>query len=204
LQQSEANKDFVKTYTLIYGAYVYSMNKAFTTVTIMSLLMTSSIFARDFNFVEGGSLYMKRFRVETLRAEFINASDCELIAKNMRAAEPNVDWYCSTSTEPIILNCHLKNVLIKNTDKKTASTENFNFKISINRGKATTDDLTSAIDSFDSKRSKPYLILTNDYRDVDENYYSRAITTLRLNLDTNELVALDATMNQNGIGNCQK
>lgn len=44
--------------------------------------------------VVGGALYLNRLGVETHRAEFDYAADCELVAKIMNSAEPLVDWHC--------------------------------------------------------------------------------------------------------------
>lgn len=170
---------------------------------MIGALLSSSTFSRDFKTVEGGALYLERAGVETLRAEFTDASDCELIAKNMREAEPRVRWYCSTSTEPVEFNCTLRNVVIKNTDQNTQTIENFDFKMQINRGIADTN-MHAAISRFNAKSSKPYLILKNNYPFIDDNYFSRAITTLRLNSTTGELVSLDINMLQNGVGSCEK
>ncbi|MEZ8107330.1 hypothetical protein [Vibrio cortegadensis] len=170
---------------------------------ITGFFTSTSLSARTFETVEGGALYLKRFGIETLRAEFTNAADCELIAKNMSAAEPNVSWYCSTSTAPVVLKCNLNDVTVKNTDKGTQTTESIDFKMTMNRGKASTD-LTSAISSFDYNYSEPYLMLSNNYPYVDGNFFSRAITKLRLNLETGEIVALDINMSPNGTGHCKQ
>lgn len=146
---------------------------------------------------------MKRFGVETLRAEFTNAADCELIAKNMSAVEPNVSWYCSTSTNPVIIKCNLNDVTVKNPDNGTQTTESMDFKMTMNRGKASTD-LTSAVSSFGYNYSKPYLMFHNDYPHINGNYFSRAITKLRLNLETGEIIALDINMSPNGSGRCNQ
>ncbi|EGQ7835440.1 hypothetical protein V3H38_23000 [Vibrio parahaemolyticus] len=177
--------------------------KKFLAIALITGFFTSTSSARTFETVEGGALYLKRFGVETLRAEFTNAEDCELIAKNMSAAEPNVSWYCSTSTDPVALKCNLNDVTVKNTDKGTQTTESIDFKMTMNRGKANTN-LTSAISSFDYHYSEPYLMFSNDYPYVDGNYFSRAITKLRLNLETGEIVALDINMSPNGTGHCKQ
>jgi hypothetical protein len=41
----------------------------------------------------GKTLYLER-GVETKRAKFVYAEDCQLIAKQMNAAEPTASWYC--------------------------------------------------------------------------------------------------------------
>ncbi|WP_322534570.1 hypothetical protein [Vibrio parahaemolyticus] len=47
-------------------------------------------------------------------------------------------------------------------------------------------------------------MFSNDYPYVDGNYFSRAITKLRLNLETGEIVALDINMSPNGTGHCKQ
>lgn len=169
------------------------------------LIFTTKLSAGNFETIDGGALYLKRFGVETLRAEFTSAADCRLIAKNMRAAEQRSHWFCSTSEAPITFNCNLNKVTVINTDKGTQSTTGkFEFKITLNRGKANSEELSPAISSFDYEYSKPYLMLTNDYLYVDGNYFSRAITKLRLNRETGKLVALDINMSPNGSGDCHK
>lgn len=178
--------------------------KNFLTIALITGFCTStSLSAGTFEPVEGGALYLKRFGVETLRAEFTSAADCELIAKKMSAAEPNVSWYCATSTAPVVLKCNLNDVTVKNTDKGTKTTNSIDFELTMNKGKARTN-LTSAVDSFDYKHSESYLLFDNDYSHVDGNIYSRAITKLRLSVETGELVALDINMSPNGTGRCTK
>ena len=42
----------------------------------------------------GDQLYLLRSGIETHRAVFDYAADCEFIAKTMNKAEPDVTWFC--------------------------------------------------------------------------------------------------------------
>ena len=58
----------------------------------MSLSM--SVYALCIFNKTGTELYLFRSNTETHRAVFIYPGDCELIAKTMAIAEPDVNWYC--------------------------------------------------------------------------------------------------------------
>ena len=128
--------------------------------------------------VDGGSLYLVRSGFETHRAEFNYAQDCELIAKTMNEKEPNVTWLCSTSEMPVEYQCSLNGVTIINSDKNTKEVLDFDFSLSMNRGKAKTS-LTTAVNSFDYVKSGNVIKLTNDYPYVSGNYFSSAVAYIR-------------------------
>ena len=49
--------------------------------------------AQELTKVDGGALYLTRAGVETHRAEFAFAADCEHVAGILNAAEPLVNWH---------------------------------------------------------------------------------------------------------------
>ncbi|RDH84510.1 MAG: hypothetical protein DIZ80_03255 [endosymbiont of Galathealinum brachiosum] len=63
------------------------------TLLILILCISAPIYAGWFN-KDGTELYLLRRGMETHRAIFDEASDCELIAKTMNKAEPKVKWFC--------------------------------------------------------------------------------------------------------------
>ena len=68
------------------------MSKLFSRVTVLlTILFTTA--CTDTVSANGKTLYLER-GVETKRAKFVYAEDCQLIAKQMNAAEPRASWYC--------------------------------------------------------------------------------------------------------------
>jgi len=68
------------------------MTKLFSRVTVL-LATLFTVSCTDTLFENGKTLYLER-GVETKRAKFVYAQDCQLIAKHMNAAEPRASWYC--------------------------------------------------------------------------------------------------------------
>ncbi len=167
---------------------------------LFTILISSVAFSHE-KTIEGSSLYLVRSGFETHRAEFNYAQDCQLIAKTMNEKEPNVKWLCSTSEKPREFDCNLKGVTIVNTDKNTKEVMDFSFKLSLNRGKATTT-LTAAVSSFHYAESGKIIKLTNDYPYVSGNYYSSAITYLTIESEKLNLKAINFDLQDNGSGNC--
>ena len=68
------------------------MTKLFSrAIVLLAILFT--VACTDTLFANGKTLYLER-GVETRRAKFVYAQDCQLIAKKMNAAEPRANWYC--------------------------------------------------------------------------------------------------------------
>lgn len=160
--------------------------------------------ARDFPYTKGGTLYLKRGGnpglsdpVETRRAEFLIAEDCELIAKIMQKAEPNVEWYCSTSEEPIIYNCEFDGVKYKDVETKKQMVEKGSFKVSIERGKAFADftwDVNVEKETIEFKNTYPY----------KDDALAKAKDKMKIDIKSGNLKIFDILENQNGSGKCKK
>jgi hypothetical protein len=152
--------------------------------------------------VKGGALYLLRSGTETHRAEFRYAEDCEYVAAALSTLEPNVKWYCSTSTPVIQYKCIINNVKIANTEKQDTTTEKFDFNMSLNRKKARLT-LSPAISSFAYNENKNEIALTNDYLYAKGNYYSRAIFKIKIQKQTGATTVYDIQYNVNGTGTCE-
>lgn len=62
-------------------------------IFFLTLFLSSPLYAGWFA-KSGTELFLLRSGVETHRAVFDIAADCELIAKTMNKAEPKVKWFC--------------------------------------------------------------------------------------------------------------
>lgn len=169
-------------------------------IFLFGIVFSSITFSHE-KVVDGGSLYLVRQGFETHRGEFNYAQDCDLIAKIMNEKEPNVTWLCSTSKKPVEYKCSLKGVTIINSDKNTKEVLDFDFSLSMNRGKAKTS-LTAAVSSFDYVKSGHVIKLTNDYPYVSGNYFSSAVAYITINTDTSESIAINFGLKENGKGKC--
>ncbi len=151
--------------------------------------------------VGGGSLYLNRSGVETHRAEFNFAQDCELVAKAMNEKEPLVEWYCSTSQPSIEYDCNIQNVTIENWEG-TKSTSDLKFSILMTRGKARTT-LSDALGSFNYEQTDSIIKLSNDYPYLTGNYLSKAITYIRIDTVSGITNILNYGLTNNGKGTCK-
>ena len=61
--------------------------------SFLTLFLCAPLYASWFA-KPGTELFLLRSGVETHRAVFDEAGDCELIAKTMNKAEPRVKWFC--------------------------------------------------------------------------------------------------------------
>lgn len=67
--------------------------KSIFVVAIISLSVCTVVYA-GWGSDPGTELYLLRSGIESHRAVFDYAGDCDLIAKTMNKAEPNVNWFC--------------------------------------------------------------------------------------------------------------
>ena len=164
----------------------------------------------DFKTVEGGALYLMRglpniegTSVETHRAEFDIAADCEHVAKIMNEAEPAVHWYCSTSVPDIMMNCEISGFEIKaEPDVVAMIPEKLVFSIVMNRGLATGSvDLDLPMDFEYTESDKGYL-LTNNYTYASGNSFTKAIYLMIIDSTSGEVEVRDIGGGANGNGTC--
>lgn len=167
----------------------------------------------DFNTVEGGALYLKRglpgivgSEVETHRAEFDVAADCEHVAKIMNQAEPNVSWYCSTSMPDIEMTCEISGFEL---DSKAESETGFQapksleFNLVLNRGVARGSSDLGVLLGFNYTESNSGYLLTSDYPYAAENYFTRAVYLLIIDARTGAVQIRDIGGGANGDGQCK-
>ena len=157
----------------------------------------------DFETVEGGALYLLRSEVETHRAEFVYASDCEHVAKIMNEAELAVSWHCSTSVPDIVMNCEISGFVIDAKPNNLALIpEKLVFSIVLNRGLAQeSSDLDLPMDFNYTKSDKGYL-LTNDYPYASGNAFSRAVYLMIIDSISGAVEVRDIGGGANGKGVC--
>ncbi len=93
--------------------------------------------AQELERVEGGALYLTRAGVETHRAEFVVAADCEHVARILNEAEPLVDWHCSTSVPDVIMDCEISDFKFDPAwNQGLRLPESLGFSLVLNRGVA--------------------------------------------------------------------
>ncbi len=170
----------------------------------------------DFEPVEGGALYLLRSEVETHRAEFVDASDCEHVAKIMRKAEPAVSWYCSTSVPDIVMNCEISGFELEaETENSFRGSEllafvkggSLDFSLVLNRGVARgvargSTELDVRM-SFKYTESDSGYLLTNDDPYASGNYFPRAFYLLIIDSTTGAVQVRDIGGGANGNGECK-
>lgn len=165
----------------------------------------------DFKTVEGGALYLKRglpgiegTSVETHRAEFDIAADCEHVAKIMNEAEPAVRWYCSTSVPDIELNCDISGFKIDAEPEVLAMIpEKLVFSLVLNRGLAEGSlDLDFPMD-FEYTKSDTGFLLTNKYPYPSGNSFAQAIYLMIIDSHSGAVEVRDIGGGANGHGECR-
>ena len=160
----------------------------------------------DFETVDGGALYLLRSGVETHRAEFDIAADCEQIASIMNEAEPAVSWYCSTSVPDIVMKCEISGFEMDSEAESETGfqmSESLEFSLVLNRGVARgSSDLGVPI-SFNYTKSNNGFLLTSNYPYAAVNYFTRAVYRLIIDADTGAVQVREIGGGANGNGQCQ-
>ena len=159
--------------------------------------------AQELEKVEGGALYLTRAGVETLRAEFGIAADCQSVARILQVAEPLVDWHCSTSVPDVIMDCEISDV---NFDPAWTQglllPDSLGFSLVLNRGVATGFSDLGLVLLFKYTESGSSYLLTNDYPYAAGNYFTAATYVLIIDSSTGSVEVLDIGGKRNGTGQC--
>ena len=160
--------------------------------------------AQELKTVEGGALYLTRAGVETHRAEFVFAADCEHVARILNQAEPLVDWHCSTSVPDIVMDCEINGVTL-DTDAPAGLQlpKSLPFFLVLNRGAARGSSELGAPLGFTYAESGANYLLTSDYPYAAGNSFTRAVYLLIIDSAAGTVEVRDIGGKSNGAGHCK-
>ena len=157
--------------------------------------------------VEGGALYLTRQFVETHRAEFDVAADCEHIARILNEAEPRVDWHCSTSVPDVFMDCEISDFkldLAAPTSGLPQVEFPLRFSLVLNRGIAYGRSDLGVPLNFEYTQSESSYLLVSDYPYAAGNYFTMAVYSLIIDTFTGSVEVLDIGGKRNGTGQCSR
>ena len=174
----------------------------------------------DFETVEGGALYLLRpigipslrQEVETHRAEFDVAYDCEHVATIMNKAEPRVSWYCSTSVPDIVMNCEISGFELEaGAETGFLGPEvvafvkggSLVFSLVLNCGVARGSMELDVPMFFKYTESDSGYLLTSDFPFASGNYFTRAFYLLIIDSATGAIQVRNIGGGANGNGECK-
>ncbi len=161
--------------------------------------------AQELEKVEGGALYLTRVGVETHRAEFDVAADCEYVARILNEAEPLADWHCSTSVPSVIMDCEISGVKFDPAwTPDFLLPESLGFSLVLSRGVARGRSGLGFPLDFEYTESGSSYLLTNDYPYAAGNYFTKAAYVLILDTSTGIVEVLDIGGKRNGTGRCAR
>lgn len=178
---------------------------------ITALSLYSALALAHVDPVEGGSLYLDRGegRLETHRAEFDYAGDCELIAAAMNKAEPDVTWLCSTAVKPRVFECSISDIVrvgFGNDSDVVIRLPVWHFEMELNRGKARMSNPAHLPNDystrFDYTETDKGLALVNGGPYVDLDQLGQAMSYMTVDFKTSVARVLDSGMQENGRGTC--
>jgi hypothetical protein len=180
------------------------MNMRMLTVCIAGLCAFICVAeAQEMKRVEGGALYLTRAGVETHRAEFVFAADCEHVATILNKAEPLMDWHCSTSVADIRMEYEISGFKLDQTvSPGPRLPESLKFSLVLNRGVARGRSALGFPLDFKYTESGSSYLLTNDYPYASGNSFTRAVYLLILESSAGSVEVRDIGRKRNGTGQC--
>jgi hypothetical protein len=172
------------------------------TLFVLSLLVSFEVCALPLSPTGGGSLFLKRNKIETLRAEFYAAEDCELIADAMQKKEPDVRWYCSTSEPDQVFECDIKELRPIDENGKVVDFGK-ELKVTMNRDQALVS-FRPSVASYKAVKGKDEVRLTSDSVYPNGNSYIKVTALSEINTKTGKMVFKGTDGKKTGEANCKQ